>query len=248
MKTAVKKKTVEQAESAPAPVEDDPRAPLRQAIAYAWKCITQVTAQTDAIERCESLIVELEDKRALATKKISVAIENDTETVATAIRKRSIAKPDAAKKARQAEADLTERLALAEAALKKLRAQLEEKTLALNIAQNRVIIERTKLVAPIAAAAIERVKALKLEIAAHLAALNGLLLDKSPDFGDRSLAHSDAQRLRDAAFGDLKIQASRFALSGQTIEEFNRAQAITAAWTSKLAELKKNADADIGKV
>jgi hypothetical protein len=141
---------------------DDSRQPLARAIDAARQATLALTAQRNAVERAEELVEETEGMIAKAMAAARKAEEHDIEAAAQSIHDGHVGAPGTTRKAQQLrQDDLAGSLVLARGVLEKLKAQLPDKELAVALAANAVFCARNLLLAPVAAAALERIKALR---------------------------------------------------------------------------------------
>jgi hypothetical protein len=255
MPAAVRKMPTE-TESAP---PDDPRAALRAAKNLAWRATCALTSAQDAVQRGQELVASIEAKLAEATETIKQAEKSDSETAAKAISHRDVlGVPGAMREARKHQDELTERLALAQSALAELQEQLPHKELALAVARNAVIVARNVLLAPVAAAALERIKARRIEQLRDRVLLSRLISDNgAPEFSNDASAFfpaREAEVARRQAFGAVRAEAAADAADlalvppTHNIEEAELVMEYHHRWTGQLAALLENPDAELPEI
>lgn len=234
-------------EPAATPTVPDARAALAGAIEHKRECDDAVARQHEAIRRSQQLLTEAEQHIEKLRSRIAVADLTDTRRAASLIKaERPIQAAWVGENARSAVERAEKNLQLTIKGRATRQAELAELELAAKVAENAVIVERIKLVAPIAAKTLERLKALRMETAQAVALLDALVHDHHPDFtADQIVQAKTCEELRRAAFAEVRSEAASFAIRGQTIEEFELAKQVTAKWNAKLAALLADANAEI---
>ena len=235
---------------------NDPRAGLRTAKNLAWRAICALTAHQDAVGRAEDLVASIRAKLIENTQAIEQAGKTDGKAAAKAVSQRDVVGvPSAMREALQHQADLNERLALAESALVELTEETPKKALSVAVTRNAVIVQRNLLLAPIATALLERIRARRVAQLKDRLLLAALLNDDgAPQFpADASafFAAREAEISRRQAFGAIRAEANAdiadLALVPPThnIEEAEIALQFHHKWTAELAALLENPDAKL---
>jgi hypothetical protein len=197
-RTATLKRKIEA--EPPAPDDrDDPRGPLRAAIAHRQQADAACARQREAIARAKQTVDRAEIEVELRRSKIAVADESDVKRAATCIKgeKQLISawSGDAARGALRAAENHVELMQRASA---KLTADLAALDLAAKVAANAVIVERTKIVAPVAADVLAEIKTLQHDILRRRAQLAVLLRDEAPKFPANDAAFMTASHADEA--------------------------------------------------
>jgi hypothetical protein len=249
MPAALKKKRIIEEPAAPAvPVE---RVELAAAIERKRQCDDAVRAQHDAIYRGQGLVTKAEEEIAWSRNAIAAADMSDEKMAASMIKvERPVVSAWRGENARQRVKKAEVALDMTIRARAKLQAELRELELAQMIAANDVVTERLKLIAPLAAATLERLKALRTETVEALAALN-ILADvekDAPKFHDTDIVASlNAREARESALGgDVRTGARSFPLRNDgSAVEFELQQKVTRHWNAKLSALLTDPTAEL---
>jgi hypothetical protein len=236
MPAAKRKPRQEPPEAPPVP---DSRLGLHEAIERHKQAEHLVAEQREAVARSQALLSEAEDQVEKLRRKIEAADASDVSRAASLIKvERPVVSPWSGENARSAVKRAEEHVALTERAKAKLRSELAELELAAKVALNDVLVERIKLIAPIAGAKLERLKVLRTETSECVATLDALVVDNAPAFTPGELIQSkNCEDARLEAFNGVRAEAAQYVVSGETFEEFDLKKAITAEWTRKLAVL-----------
>jgi hypothetical protein len=225
------------------PAIPDARLGLHDAIERRKQADATVQAQHASIYRSQGLVIEAEKQIEKLRAKVSDADRSDEQRAASMIKvERPVVSAWSGENARTAVKRAEANLEMTIRARAKLQAELRELELAAMVALNDVLTERTKLVAPIAAATLARLRVLRTETVEALAFLNILVdIEKdAPKFhGNDIVASLNARQAREAALGDdVRAGAKCFPLHNDgSAKEFELQQAVTRYWSTKLSAL-----------
>jgi hypothetical protein len=226
-----------------APVIADDRLALFDAIEARKKADDAVTRQHEAVRRAQNVISEAEEHIEKLRGKIEAADLNDERRAASLIKaERPIVSGFVGSSARHAVEHAEANLAMTRRAQAQLQSGLRELELQARLAENAVLVERNKLIAPVAARTVERLESLRLEMAEATALLEVLMRDHAPKFSDRDLiASKKCADAREAALADVRP----YVVNGLMNEIFEIQQGVRAEWSRKLAALMTDATSEL---
>ncbi len=242
MPAAARKKRIIE-EPVAGPVIADDRLALHDAIERRKKANDAVTRQHEAIYRARSVISEAEEDIEKRRAKVATADETDARRAASLIKsERPIVSGWVGENARHAVEHGVRNAEMARRARAKLQDELAELELAAKLAENAVLVERNRLIAPVAALTVAKLENLRSEMASATALLDVLMRDQAPQFSDRDLlASMKCAAARQAVLADVRP----FVVNGNATEIFEMQKSVRAEWTRKLAALLADATAEL---
>jgi hypothetical protein len=187
----------------------DERAELRRAIAAAAEAREQVAATEAAIERSVRLVSEVRRKFEAASKAVAAARDEDAQQLAAAIVSGDTVSPQATRRAKEAETEAGDALAMARAAYKQLENDLPGVEAEAKHASKAVDAAIAAVVSPVREQMIAEAKAVRaryLVLIAALAAIGEPLQFSISDAEHRQLSSTTGARWR-AAIEALKTDA-----------------------------------------
>jgi hypothetical protein len=237
-------------------LDTGPRFALRAAIKTAWQATSAVTKAEDDLQRTEVLIADFEIELAKSVAAVAEAVALDGQQAAQSIADREdLGAPRARQKAEQRQAAAEEKIDMARSALPELKRQLRDKRLAAAAARNNVCIERNRLLAPVAAATLARIKAAEMQMLKDRVLLAAIISDhgapeypRDPDafFQSRS---ADAARRQPftAIWAEAAADAADLAVVpyARSVEGAEQVVKVHGKWLQQLATLLEDPDAEL---